>query len=432
MRAKKAIRLVLIVSIVLALPLVLVHTAAAASYDANSLLDCQSIPAVFVSWDAITNTCTIGAGSIGSSDTLTIGSNFALVMTGSFTSTGSIVDSGTLDIASGGELDSLGSFSNPGDVQVAGILQFYGGGSASLSGQIFVLGGGLLINGQALVADTAQITILSGGYFANFGNIDVNGPVANSGTFNDKAGAVFYLELGFSLTNYGTYEESGNMVVYGTVNNAGTLSDNNQIDNWGTFDNNNFLALTGAKFNNDPGGVLNDPGTITADTSSTLYNNAALTNGGEIIDSGAFTNDVSGSIENTGSFFLGYISGSGSNSGTIDNNGLLESDSTFVNSGLGVIQNDKGGSLTNYGIGFTNDGVISNALGATISNEPFANFDDSGALALDNPGTFWNYCSAVYGPGLITGNPVQFLPCAPEVLSPSSVRYPRPRPSSGT
>ena len=142
-----------------------------------------------------------------------------------------------------------------------------------------------------------------------------------------------------------------------------TLNINNNFNNYGTIQNSGNIFTNNGLFTNYNGGIINNNvgGLINTD-----------------VGPGFLQNDLGGTINNNGTIEAENVLGF---SGTFNNNatGLLQIQGNTLSSN-GIIINNTGGVISVLS-GLTNSGILTNHIGATITN--------SGTIT--NYGTFTNY-----------------------------------------
>jgi hypothetical protein len=441
LKNKRVMRMTIVVVAAFLLPFLLTATASATPYDPNGLANCESMPGALVNgWNPTTKTCTIGTGTLLGTDSLTIDSTYTLVVTGTLTadSGSTITINGALVVNSGGTLDDYGTFTDNNYLNDSGNvnIETFAGGTVASAGTLTVTGTGVLYNEYDLQVN-GVLNIAQYGFAENDYMMGDSGTISNNGVFVDTGALTIYGASTFA--NYGTYYEYGYLDQGGTFNNPGYAYIENLglIDNYGVFNNNHFVAVdAGGEFLGEPASVLNNPSTFVTYTDSTFDNYGALNNpDGAFESSGYFTNEVGGTVTETSDGYIllaNVIPYTAANYGTISVSSpaiLQIDDAILTNYGTGIINN--GGTLwlgnpyEEY-IGYVvNQGTVNNALGGVIDNLPTgypghgSDFNNV-AGTINNAGAINNYCDATFEVGTLSGNPVQFFPCAPKILSPST------------
>ncbi len=230
----------------------------------------------------------------------------------------------------------------------------------------------------------------SADYFTNTFNFQTKGRLNNNRWMNNFGTLVVGGTPQAELNNSGTFWNQGSLQVYSRFNNlAGKLINQGQfvvdgsIVNKGgaTFINNATLQVRGGPLTNELGGLVENAGTWSSLTGSTLYNLGATNNRGTIsavsvFNQGRFTN------------FAGAV----------------------LNSGPGIIKNQAGGMLINHGTinvadshfdldagsdyDFTGGTLNNNALGHITLRRNFT-FGEAkaGVVNLSAAGTLHNYAT---------------------------------------
>jgi len=368
-----------------------------------------------------------------------------------------------------GVLDNQGEFNNlgfielyqhydfatglylPGQLDNSGVFNH----SADISGD-----GPLIINNSGLFNNNGSFTINDRlsidnvGVFNNNTPLDMHGVVvagtlANSGTFNNNA-SLTGVKL---LQNSGTFENSYGVSVSERLVNTATGIFNNisgyitevfgVLDNQGVFNNQDYASLqinggydpatsrtVAAELNNT--GVFNHRGNI----DSAAPGGLTLNNAGEFNNQGSFQFSDSLAINNSGVFnndavmSTGYSGPQGIsliNSGTLNNNNVLDGVEYLENSG--VFENNRGVSVLGW---MVNDatGVFNNVSGAQVtisgSLENSGEFNNQGIMEvldaydpmtgalmtseLNNTGVFNNqeYAAVRSGFGVMLNNSGEF------------------------
>lgn len=303
-------------------------------------------------------------GNYTSSGSANINNQGTMTLSGSFANLGTLTNNGTLNINGGNMGNNTAIINN-------GTLNFNGGTLTNLNGANLTneIGGSVNQATGAVLENQGGGTVTNKGTWQNTGEINSNGLFSNDGLFNNNANGS--LDNFFKLNNNGTFNN----------NNLSNLLNEFEINNGGEFNNNYFLD-NGGYINNLAGGSFKNANMaqINNQFGSSIVNNAIFTNQGEIISVGdvinyaTFTND--GSIySNTGGGVINH--GNFNNNVLLNNLEIIENYGSFWNNGQ--LMNDSGGS-------FTNKGELYNEGSARISNQ----FDLINDSNLYNFGTIEN------------------------------------------
>ncbi len=394
----------------------------------------------------ITNGSTMSfSGTLTTEENSSIENSGSLSVTQKTTNKGTITnkDDGSSFTASGG-MDNSGNFTiEKGTATVTGDLD----NSGTITNQSTGEGKGLSITGKLKnSANGSKGVTNSGKLSAN--SVENSGKITNKGTFdvttslNNNTGADITNESGTlksgSLTNSGTVtnNQGANLEVSGAIqnsknfNNSGTLKGNSLTNN-SAFTNKSTGNLTISDAIQNTAGTFNNEGQLSA---KSVTNSSAMTNSNVFNVQEGFTNNSSATFNNeTGGDIK--VSGTTTNSGTLNNNasftaekdvtnssalnntGTFKSNSKFTNeanaqvknSGFfsaeqqsenkGTMTNDETGSMT-FSHGFTNSGEsssVTNNSTFTVSGEMknegnFTNNEESSFVLnggnLTNSGTF--------------------------------------------
>jgi len=359
-----------------------------------------------INWVLIKDTTILSCQTllIPSGQTLTINSGVTLFNYGTITSYGTITNNGTFRTEIGGQINNYGSIENTTtEFKVFGTFTNYGNFTNTSLG--------------------------------TFNNDNTTGHVVNTSTGTITNTGTFYIKAGDTLDNYGTITNNGTFRTQsgGNINNYGSIENTTtEFKVFGTFTNyGNFTNTSTGKFNNEDtttGSIINEStGTIT--NTGTFYIKAGdtLTNYGTIISSNVFrfigpftnygkftntgivngsdeaigiiTNGLSGEIENgnTGYFRIRAGSTNSINYGTINISGSI-----MNQQGLKI---DSGAVLTNKGTINIKEGTnISTNNGIIYINGGIGLLNISSGCSLKNTGTIkYGSSSSVCGLGTITG-----------------------------
>ena len=377
----------------------------------NGTLEATGGGSLILYGGTFTNTgATITAGS-GSNVTLEAGvtvSGGTLNGAGLFTATNAtlngVTNAGTLQLPNSDAITLQGTITNSGALQVNGTANntfLYENGAVTLNG-----GGTLTLsdsNVNYLMASAGGSSLTNtNNTISGSGNIG-NGSLAFT---NQSAGVVDAVSAkGNSLvinsgslgaTNAGIFEASsgGTMVLEGTINSTGGTVEG--LAGTGTSAGGS-VVINGADIT---GGTLNTLGTGVNASSMIFYNNAILngvTNNGTIGLPNSDTAELQGTITNNGSIqvngtanntFL-YINGNT----TLNGSGTLVLGNSTVNyiygaNGTEVLTNNSNTIEGAGHIGNGNLGLVNNAGGTILANQPNELFIDSNSSGVTNNGTF--------------------------------------------
>jgi hypothetical protein len=243
---------------------------------------------------------------------------------------------------------------------------------------------------------------------------------------------------GVTLVNRGdiSFQEETRMTVTGILNNYGSVLDKNSfviVD--GIINNHGALGgFPSGQYNVHAGAEINNFGTarVTAFNAGTFVNHVNAT----LMTFTSIRNGASGVLTNYGN--LDVIDASTLfNSGNFDNFGIITiEEGSFTNEG--DFNNQDGAIIDNFEfLGNLAAGTIKNHEGAIIINNSvcggtcpiirnFGTIDNEGSiindssLGIENPGTIFNACDGLSGPGPITGNPpINEEDCPPDTTPPS-------------
>jgi len=234
---------------------------------------------------------------------------------------------------------------------------------------------------QLIIDPGKTLTNLSSNTLTNFGFIQIENRLVNSGTLVNN-GAIFSSESTFSfLDNDGTLINSGAIVNFLAlvVSNSGTIEmDGGSLSYGGSFTNTGTIDLA--------------PGQISCTMMGCSFRNFGIINIGPtssvVPEFGTWSNFGTGVINNEGSFG-GFQEVSSSNGGTINN----KPTGTFL-----------------FFDDFTNNGIFNNEGLISFSNIGFFEYVNFGTT--NNLGTFNLGCTEVILANPISGNPVT-LTCRP-------------------
>ena len=279
----------------------------------------------------------------------------------------------------GGLADSAPSFLNNGTLTL-------GVNASMLNFASFTNSGTFVASQGTGSVNVANIFNTSGASLSNYGQFDNDGQMFNSGTLNNMLGAAMLNDSGRIfinspgiLNNYGLVDsgEGGGITSSGTINNYGTISGFEGDDYASTGIVNNYGTIT----NGSPGDESFHRFTATNLNNFGTVNNAAPSVPGTV---GFQVTSLAnyGTINNSAG---GNFAASGVNYGTINNLagptfGDLSGSTNFTLGSLtnyGVINNGAGASLAST-ISLNNAGVINNS----------GNFLNTGTVIISSPGVF--------------------------------------------
>jgi hypothetical protein len=298
---KKILFLPIIAVLITVLSLLPQDAHASVSIDLKDQASCQALGG---NWDASIPTCSIGALTLNSGDTLnvdnTVFSNIELDLYGTLTSNGTITNSGT--IVSHVGISNAGTIYNYGPI----VNQY---GTLSNDGTIYNKASGTIINPNTSCSDTCIIN--NYGTIDNSGRIDVVegslGPLNNYATIINEASGIIEIRNTSTVTNSGTINNQGTISneVESTINNSGKINNSGTINNSGPNGYASSTISNSGTITNLCGGVINNSGTMsgnpvvnacTTQTKTTLSINP-ISNvpwGKTITISGKLTNSSSG------------------------------------------------------------------------------------------------------------------------------------------
>ena len=268
----------------------------------------------------------------------------------------------------------------------------------------------------------SSLTVASGDTLtiATLVAVEITGSLVVDGTLDNLGGIL--IDNTATVTINGAFENEEVFETYGSV----TVNTGGSFYNVGSSPG--FTNEAGAYFNilgnleNGPPGTMNNDGAMVIGTSGEIANYGtisslygSLTTYGELYNDATFYN---------GGWLNAAFSGSIYNdvSGTLDNLIVINVTSTLYN--LGALES-LASSVINVGSGATagylgNDGSIQNAGSYVITaNGELDNYEDldntGGTIA--NVGLVLNECTAtVENAAGVSPDPVQYVPCAPEIL----------------
>ncbi len=326
----------------------------------------------------------------------------------------------TMSSLAGATTHNFGDWSNAGSFTNAGLFE---------QSWINVTGGtryrqlsnsGTLVNSGAM-SIAAKTTLANSGLFSNTGIVtSTTTALNNSGTWNnagtlnvngtptsDMSAQSIFTNTG-SLTNTGTVSSTdGTIRNRGSLVNDGTVTNtsSNYIGEWGRFTNQAGATLVnhGSFSTNhvlDNAGTLSNTGTLTASYQLNNLAGASLSNAvgaslkGHLYNSGTVDNRGSvQSVDNAGVFI--HAAGATQAEGGLSNRGSFTIAAGASVSGSSAVSNAAGAALVNHGTmshwysdwrpgstsnagTLTNDGVIVNDRGRTLSNA--GTLDNQGSL----------------------------------------------------
>ena len=269
---------------------------------------------------------------------------------------GTINNSGLIKVDNGGALTlESGTYSTLGAVQVnsTGNVTEFVVGTASGGQNVTLSGGSVTLSNNAnnyIFGGTTTDTLTNQETISGAGHIG-NGQLTlvNSGTINANASAGMIIQANGGVTNTGTIEATGGTLEFASstvTNTGGTISDNA-----------NTLQLVNSTVNG---------GNVTLTGASLLQ----LTN--STIHGGTLTNSASGTIEVISNSTLG---GTVSNAGLlkIDNGGALTLESGGSYSGLGTVQLNSTGNVSELILGTSTGGQNVTLSGGSVTMSNNAN-----------------------------------------------------------
>jgi hypothetical protein len=233
----------------------------------------------------------------------------------------------------------------------------------------------------------------------NTGTIDIindptafnsDNPFTNQGTISIDSTSTLTNNTGAQLSN-GDFTccaiVPGTLINNGTVINNGVLSNiyASTVTNNGTLTNNGSLVNSqgGGKVTNAAGATLNNYGNLTSYSNQSLVNAGTLNNfsGGTVETANLSFITNTGRLNNFAGGTLGFLDGGLSNSvGAIVNNfGAMTSLETAITNN---------GTIKNFGSWGGGDTLITNSIGATITN--LGSISLSGGQPINNAGTIVN------------------------------------------
>lgn len=287
------------------------------------------------------------------------------------------------------------------------------------------------INNNGTVAINGQIT---NNNIYNEGNLTSVGYTTSSGTFTNSLGASFNvlaageLEIGYSATRLGTFNNFGSL-----INNSPSTVNPGILVNTGS------LINSGTILNNAGSTITNMLGTISTAAGFVITNNGIFNNQSNVYIDGTFNNNgtyneyalsvvgntTSGIFNNTSgasyTLIAGYlaqlyigtsalITGTVNNAGTITNNTTGYASPALFFSGIvvafgsltntGVINNNGGYWTTTSVVTFSTYGLIGTSASSTITNTGTIN--NTGALALMGGSTLNNSSGGIYNSSAYT------------------------------
>lgn len=250
---------------------------------------------------------------------------------------GPLIDPMQIMLSGGTVTATAGAVSDSGLEWAAAI-----GGSAGSPGSAVTITGTASVTVEA-VGSESVIGHGSGRTGTFFGSLTIGA----AGHLIVASDSVLSIPASVSVTNSGTLELLGSLLVGGSFTNSGSLRSESDIVSDGAFTNT-------AEFHNDGLFIATGP-VLNAET-------GVIDNTGSVLTFGSFTND--GFIESCCALNLFGVS---ANTGTLVNNDILATGGSFLNTGL-MVNNEL---LVNDAV-FTNSGALHNAgeieLMATLTN----------------------------------------------------------------